>query len=59
MRYEALGAAPSCGDRAVAAVSDASEHVVLAVVDLLGSLKCDSAFLTPLVSSGHSWHIRA
>jgi len=58
VRYEALRAAPSC-DRAAVAVSDADEHVVLAAVDLLGSLKCDAALLTPLVSSGRSWRIRA
>jgi cyclophilin family peptidyl-prolyl cis-trans isomerase/HEAT repeat protein len=58
VRYEALRAAPSC-DRAAAAVSDANEHVILAAVDLLGSLKCDAALLTPLVSSEHPWRIRA
>lgn len=58
VRYEALRAAPSC-DRAAAAVSDANEHVALAAVDLLGSLKCDAALLTPLVSSERSWRIRA
>jgi len=58
VRYEALRAAPSC-DRASVAVSDADEHVALAAVDLLGSLKCDAALLTPLVSSERSWRIRA
>ena len=58
VRYEALRAAPSC-DRAAAAVGDASEHVALAAVDLLGSLKCETALLTPLVSSQRSWRIRA
>jgi hypothetical protein len=58
VRYEALRAAPSC-DRAAVAVNDASEHVVLAAVDLLGSLKCDGALLTPLVLSERSWRIRA
>ena len=58
VRYEALRAAPSC-DRAAAAVSDANDHVALAGVDLLGSLKCDAALLTPLVLSGRSWRIRA
>ncbi len=58
VRYEALRAAPSC-DRAAAAVSDPNDHVALEAVDLLGSLKCDAALLTPLVVSGHSWRIRA
>jgi HEAT repeat protein len=58
VRYEALHVAPSC-DRVVVAVSDASEHVALEAVDLLGNLKCDAALLTPLVSSERSWRIRA
>jgi len=58
VRYEALRAAPSC-DRASLAVGDANEHVVLAAVDLLGSLKCDAALLTPLLLSDRSWRIRA
>jgi cyclophilin family peptidyl-prolyl cis-trans isomerase/HEAT repeat protein len=58
VRYEALRAAPSC-DRAAVAVGDASGHVALAAVDLLGSLKCDAALLMPLVSSERSWRIRA
>jgi cyclophilin family peptidyl-prolyl cis-trans isomerase/HEAT repeat protein len=58
VRYEALRAAASC-DRAAAAVSDPNDHVALEAVDLLGSLKCDAALLTPLVVSGHSWRIRA
>jgi len=58
VRYEALRAAPSC-EHAAAAVSDANDSVALAAVDLLGSLKCDAALLTPLVSSGRSWRIQA
>jgi len=57
VRYEALRSAPSC-DRAVAALKDTDDHVALAAVDLLGSLKCDASLLTPLVSGG-SWRIRA
>jgi len=58
VRYEALRTAPSC-ERAAAAVDDGDEHVALAAVDLLGSLKCDAGLLTPLVSSGRSWRFRA
>jgi cyclophilin family peptidyl-prolyl cis-trans isomerase/HEAT repeat protein len=58
VRYEALRVAPSC-DRAADAVSDAGDHVALEAVDLLGSLKCDAALLTPLVVSGRTWRIRA
>jgi cyclophilin family peptidyl-prolyl cis-trans isomerase/HEAT repeat protein len=58
VRYEALRAAPSC-DRAAAAVDDANDHVALAAADLLGSLKCNAALLTPLIASGRPWRIRA
>jgi cyclophilin family peptidyl-prolyl cis-trans isomerase/HEAT repeat protein len=56
--YEALQAAPSC-EHAAAVVDDASEHVALAAVDLLGSQKCDPALIAPLVSNGRTWRIRA
>jgi cyclophilin family peptidyl-prolyl cis-trans isomerase len=58
VRYEALRVAPSC-ERAAAALNDESEHVVLAAVDLLGSLKCDAAMLTASFSDGRSWRVRA
>lgn len=58
VRFEALRLAPSC-DRAAAAVGDESEHVALEAVDFLGSLKCDAALLTRLVSNERSWRIRA
>jgi cyclophilin family peptidyl-prolyl cis-trans isomerase/HEAT repeat protein len=58
VRYEALRLAPSC-DRAAAAMTDANDHVALEAVDLLGSLRCDAALLTPLVSNGRSWRMRA
>ncbi len=57
VRYEALRGAPSC-DRAATAVGDADDHVALAAIDLLGSLKCDAAVLTPL-ANGRSWRVRA
>jgi len=56
--YEALQAAPSC-EHASAVVDDASEHVALAAVDLLASLKCDATIVAPLVSNGRTWRIRA
>jgi len=58
VQYEALRAAPSC-DRAADAVSNSDDHVALEAVDLLGSLRCDAALLTPLVVSERSWRIRA
>jgi cyclophilin family peptidyl-prolyl cis-trans isomerase len=58
VRYEALRVAPTC-DRAAAALGDVNEHVALAAVDELGSLKCDAALLVPLLRSERSWRIRA
>ena len=58
VQYEALRAARSC-DRAAAAVNDPSYHVSLLAVDLLGSLKCNAALITPLLTSQRSWRIRA
>ena len=58
VRYEALRVAKSC-EHAAAAVGDASEHVALEAVDLLGSLHCDAKTLTPLLTSPRSWRIRA
>jgi cyclophilin family peptidyl-prolyl cis-trans isomerase/HEAT repeat protein len=64
VRYEALKAAPSC-ERAAAAVSDESDHVALAAVDLLGSLRCETGLVAPLLRDGKSvrdgkpWRIRA
>ena len=57
VRYQALRVARSC-EKAAAAVTDPSEHVALAGVELLGSLKCDAALVAPLVTSGKDWRIR-
>ncbi len=56
--YESLRAAPSC-DRAAAAVNEGNDHVALAAVDLLGTLKCDAGLIAPLVAGGKPWRIRA
>jgi cyclophilin family peptidyl-prolyl cis-trans isomerase/HEAT repeat protein len=62
VQYEALRAAPSC-EHAAAAVNEISEHVALAAVDLLGSLKCDAGLIAPIVKneakSERSWRFRA
>ncbi len=57
VRYQALRVSRSC-EKAAAAVTDPSEHVVLAGVELLGSLKCDAALIAPLVTTGRDWRIR-
>ncbi len=57
VRYQALRVSRSC-EKAAAAVTDASEHVALAGVDLLGTLKCDAALVAPLVTAGRDWRIR-
>ena len=58
VRYEALRVARSC-ERAEAALEDADEHVALAAVDQVGSLKCDAGLIVPLLTSERSWRIRA
>jgi cyclophilin family peptidyl-prolyl cis-trans isomerase len=58
VRYEALRVAPTC-ERAVAALGDASGHVVLAAVDYLGTAKCDAPSIEDLADRGASWRIRA
>jgi cyclophilin family peptidyl-prolyl cis-trans isomerase len=58
VRYEALRVAGTC-ERALAALNDASGHVVLAAVDFLGAAKCDSSSIERLVEGGASWRIRS
>ncbi|HWE50046.1 MAG TPA: peptidylprolyl isomerase [Bryobacteraceae bacterium] len=58
VRFEGLRASPSC-EHAAAALRDKSDSVALAAVDLIGTLKCDPAPLTPLLSNGRSWRYRA
>jgi cyclophilin family peptidyl-prolyl cis-trans isomerase/HEAT repeat protein len=58
VQYEALRVAKSC-DRAAASVNDENDHVALAAVDLLGTLKCNAALVAPLINSKRGWRIRA
>ena len=58
VRYQALRAAGTC-ERAAAHVRDTSEHVSLAAIDLLGTLKCSPTLLEPLLQSGRTWRERA
>jgi HEAT repeat protein len=57
VRYESLRLAKSC-DRASASLKDASDHVALEAIDLLGTLHCNANLITPLTSA-KSWRIRA
>lgn len=58
VRYQALRVAGTC-ERAVAALSDSSEHVALTAVDVLGERKCDVAVIEPVVRSGRTWRMQA
>ena len=58
VRYEALRVSKSC-ERAAAGLEDADEHVKLAAIDQVGTLKCDAALVVPLVASDRPWRVRA
>ncbi|HUR21370.1 MAG TPA: peptidylprolyl isomerase [Vicinamibacterales bacterium] len=58
VRYEAIRLAGTC-DRAVSALRDGSELVVLAAIDFLGGHACAPASIEPLVKAGATWRIRA
>ncbi len=58
VRYQSLVASGSC-ERAVRAVSDESDHVSLAAIDMLGARKCDAAPIVAQLQSGRSWRHRA
>ncbi len=57
VRYQALRVARSC-EKAASAVTDPSQHVALAGVELLGTLKCDAALVAGLVTTGKDWRMR-
>jgi cyclophilin family peptidyl-prolyl cis-trans isomerase len=58
VRFEAMRLAGTC-ERAIAALEEASELVLLAAVDVLGNRKCDKAVIEPLVDRGRTWRVRA
>jgi cyclophilin family peptidyl-prolyl cis-trans isomerase/HEAT repeat protein len=58
VRYEAMRLAGNC-ERAIKALNDPNEHVVLAAVDLLGAKNCEASAIEPLVDGGKTWRIRA
>ena len=57
VRYQALRAAGTC-ERAVTALRDDNQHVVLAAVDLLGERKCPAPLIDSLVRNA-SWRVQA
>lgn len=58
VRLEALRVAGSC-ERAQSLLTDSSEHVALAAIDALGTLKCASAPLQRVMTEGGSWRARS
>jgi len=58
VRYDALRVAPTC-ERATRALDDASGHVVLLAIDLLGTLPCPAAGIEALLTPERSWRERA
>ena len=58
VRLEAVRLVRWC-KRAVDALGDSSEHVALASIDMLGSLKCDAKIIQAVVTNGVNWRIRS
>ena len=58
VQYQALRVSRSC-EKAAESVTNRNDHVAIAAVDMLGSLKCPSSPLPSLVTSGRNWRIRA
>ncbi len=58
VQYQALRLSRSC-DRAIESLNNPNDHVAIAAVDMLGSLKCDAKVVLPLVTTGRNWRIRA
>ncbi len=58
VRYQALRVAGTC-ERAVAALRDDNQHVVLGAVDVLGEKKCPASLIDSLVRSGANWRVQA
>lgn len=55
---QALRVAGTC-ERAVAHLHDASDHVVLAAVDVLGEKRCSATLLDSLVLQGADWRVQS
>ena len=58
VRFQALRVAGTC-ERAVTALRDDNQHVVLTAVDLLGEKKCPAALIDSLVRGGANWRVQA
>ncbi len=58
VRYEAMRLAGTC-DRAVRALGDPSELVVLAAIDFAGRSACPATAIEPLIKGGKTWRIRS
>lgn len=58
VRYQALRVAGTC-ERAVAWLKDASAHVVLGAVDVLGEKQCAATLVDSLVQHGANWRVQA
>jgi cyclophilin family peptidyl-prolyl cis-trans isomerase len=58
VRVQALRVAGTC-ERAAAAVSDESEHVVLAAVDVYMRERCGTTLIAPQFTTGRTWRVRA
>jgi len=57
VRYEALKAAPSC-ERATSLVRDASDHIALLAIDLLGN-NCNARLIERIVDTDKNWRKQA
>jgi cyclophilin family peptidyl-prolyl cis-trans isomerase len=58
VRWQALRVAGNC-ERAASLVNDASEHVALLALDVLGEKSCDAALLRPWLAPSVHWRKRA
>ncbi|MCC6241968.1 MAG: peptidylprolyl isomerase [Gemmatimonadaceae bacterium] len=57
VRYQALKSAGTC-ERALAALRDVNEHVVLAAIEVLGEKQCGLQPLDSLVRAGRNWRVQ-
>ena len=57
VQYQALRVSRSCA-KATEAVRNRNDHVAIAAVEMLGTLKCAGSPLSSLVTTGRNWRIR-
>ncbi len=58
VRWQAMRVAGNC-ERAYAALSDSSEHVALAAVDVLGEKSCSVDSISNIVRNGRNWRMKS